>query len=295
MSSTLTASEIWGIARMQGGSFVCGIVLAITCAALYKYGISFNIFNDKKRQILLNLICILCSVNAFVSYGFGETKVSSVMIDFHSVITFSCVQWALVILNHNSIVRFSAMLQSLKFDRKKLNYYCCVLYVLPFLALTPIFMALSEMRGTGKTANSSYYNTQIFKPLNIALLIVTEIIASITDVLLLHKVGQVRAKLTKTTSTKAQRLMDMTSRDLHWGYALTWFVMVLDIAMKIGRITGMPTMFDSMMTIWTVALRSRINLQYGLELQKMFSPVNNGTGTSTSSVLSQQTASTTSV
>lgn len=270
---------------LAGGEWFSGITLVLTAQMVWQYGLTVGITNDKKRQILLNLICFLCALNTTISYGYNATKESLTVSDVTTVITFLSVQYSLVILNHNTIIRATNLGSSLKIDRQKIDRYCKILYVLPIFVLIPIYYAFAATSGTGKAMNTSTFNSLIYKPLNIALLFGTEFLATATDVLLLLKVKAAANALSSASASYipnvsavpgngSKQKHRLASRDLWMNYGITWFLIVVDATIKILISAGLPLLFDSIITITTVAMRSRTNLQYGLELQAMVAPEN---------------------
>ena len=303
---------------LAGGELFSGITLVLTLQMLYRYGTKVGIKNDLKRQILLNLICLICSINTIISYGFNATGSSVLVSNITTVITFMCVQYGLVILNHNTAIRLSTVLSSrFPHDRSVVDRICLVFYLLPWLVFIPIYLAIDEKwtRAEGKMRpfNTSVYNLSYYKFLNIGLVITTELLAVSTDIILLLQVAETHSRLKKlaspmnlalvnpttlaavaatstnattTTSTtmtttnmesssmernprvQAFRMFSRLSRDFIVNYGLTWALVILDVTIKSLIATGQQAfLFDSIVSVATIAMRSRANLVYGLELQ----------------------------
>lgn len=53
-------------------------------------------------------------------------------------------------------------------------------------------------------------------------------------------------------------------------YLTTWLFFLFDVVIKILIYLGYPVLFDSVISVCTICLRSRANLQYGLELKSIF-------------------------
>ena len=261
---------------LAGGELFSGITFTLALQMLYQHGFNVSILNDKKRQILLNCLCLLCSVNTMISYGFNATRVSVLVSDITTMITFLCVQYSLVILNHNTIIR-SLNLFNMQVERKLVDRVCLVLYFLPWLVLVPIYLAVEEKAGSGHLINTSEWNKTVYKPFNIGLIVITEILATVTDILLIRKVQVQKARLQelsnshkiKPSTREAQSLHRKLnlSNDILVSYIISWLLIFFDIIVKILIICGFKLFFDSIITITTVALRTRSNLQFGLELQ----------------------------
>lgn len=275
---------------LAGGEWFSGLSVALAAQMFWRHGACFEIINDKKRQILLNFICLICAINTTISYGFNATQQSVAVSDVTTLITFACIQYALVILNHNTLVRASNLVRMSVMSRGTADKVARVLYFLPLVAMIPVYLSFVDKFGTGQPLNTSDYNANVFKPLNICLLIATEAFASTTDVLLLLKVQSISANLDvasmsgQASSTPggnesekrvgrkvASKAKSLASTDLWATYGLVWALTIVDVGVKGLIAAGLPLRFDSIITIATVALRSRANLQYGLELQAMTS------------------------
>ncbi|ORZ39287.1 hypothetical protein BCR44DRAFT_1483032 [Catenaria anguillulae PL171] len=287
-------------APLAGGELCSGMTLVLTMQMMWDHGLAIDIRHDKKRQILLNLICFICAVNTTISYGFNATKASVAISDVTTMITFLCVQYSLVILNHNTIIRATNIFsKGAALSRERLDRYCTALYFLPPIVLIPIYLAFADTAGTGKAMNTSTWNSLVFKPLNIVLVMVTAALATVTDILLLKKVDSHFVTLRQSTDqllanpnksslpmlnvkpataaggaaqpTAATERNSIAMRKNLWvNYAIAWFLLVADVVLKSLIAAGVPLLFDSIVTILTVAMRSRCNLQFGLEMQKAF-------------------------
>jgi hypothetical protein len=76
--------------------------------------------------------------------------------------------------------------------RKVIEKLCYLLYILPLAIMTPVYYAALDKRGVAPL-NTSDYNKLIFKPLNISLVVVTEFIATLSDIFIIRKVqGTIR-------------------------------------------------------------------------------------------------------
>jgi len=146
--------------------------------------------------------------------------------------------------------------------------------------------------------NTSPYNKLIFKPLNIALIISTEALAISIDMLLLRAIGASKRGLkwmekiksafsSKNNSAKIAgdvegaggnekqeeddnpQFFVQISLDLFVNYALTWFLLLVDVVIKVLIVYGYPVLFDSIVTILTLALRAKCNLQYTIDVQEV--------------------------
>lgn len=64
--------------------------------------------------------------------------------------------------------------------------------------------------------------------------------------------------------------MESISRDLVADYFVTWVFLLADIVIKILIVMGIPVLFDSALTVGTIAMRARCNLGYGLNMRDIF-------------------------
>jgi hypothetical protein len=109
----------------------------------------------------------------------------------------------------------------------------------------------------------------------------------VTDVVLLYKVKSVHSKATSYHgsspthkasgngvghASNADTAASGISKDMLYTYLVTWFFFLFDVVIKILIYLNYPVLFDSTISIATICLRSRANLQYGLELQAIFNP-----------------------
>ena len=247
---------------LAGGELVCGIALAIQIQTFYNHGFKIGIRNDAERQVLLNGICFCANVMTILSTGFNATKASVVGSDIGVFSSFVLIQYGIVILNHNTIIRFFAILQtiyqSVTSSRQLAERISLSLYFLPPFVLIPIYLSFAEKAGTGTAMNTSNYNSQIYKPMNIALIVTTEVLAIATDLVLILKARQ------ESRKRKSNQLLSM---DILTTYAITWFFVAADVILKAIIASGQPLLFDNNLSIATLTFRSKANLQFGLELQ----------------------------
>jgi hypothetical protein len=98
----------------------------------------------------------------------------------------------------------------------------------------------------------------------------------LTDIYLLKGVLELRngliakndTRLNMTThkSEKVKRI----SKDLLISYSIIWSFLLIDIAIKMLIVAGIPVLFDTIVTFATIAMRARCNLQYGLHMRDLF-------------------------
>jgi hypothetical protein len=94
--------------------------------------------NDKAREkdpLQINcskyMLFKILRLTTSISYGFNATRQAICVSDLTTMITFLSVQYGLVILNHNSIIRISNLAKCRSINRKTIDRYCYFLYLLP--------------------------------------------------------------------------------------------------------------------------------------------------------------------
>jgi hypothetical protein len=272
----MSSVPVANVVPLAGGSFVSGICFTLSIKALYEHGVHFDLFNDRGRQTILNLMCLIGGLCAYVSYSLNQTNESWIANDVVLFFLFTSVQYGLVIINHNSINRCNALLAKWNINPRNLHNICASLYILPLITLIPIWLSYVDTIPQEKAVNKSSYNHLVFKPLNIGVILATELFAVVTDVLLLQKV--VINKEKKTPSVKnincdrygVLSILDYFQTDLNVSYACIWAILVVDVALKILIYLGYPVLFDSIVSLLTICVRGHANLQYGLNLQHIF-------------------------
>jgi hypothetical protein len=98
----------------------------------------------------------------------------------------------------------------------------------------------------------------------------------LTDVYLLKGVLELRNSLIakndrslNITRQNAERVKTI-SKDLMVSYVIIWSFLLIDIAIKMLIVAGIPVLFDTIITFATIAMRARCNLQYGLHMRDLF-------------------------
>lgn len=150
---------------LAGGELVSGMTLVLTAQIIWSYGFAWNIFHDQKRQILLNFIMFLASINGVLGYSFNATRSSALASNICTLLTFTFVQYGLVIINHNSIARFNAF--SSLIDPSKLKWFCLLLYLLPLVVFIPVYHAAVESFPNDLYLNASDWNKNVYKPMTL--------------------------------------------------------------------------------------------------------------------------------
>ena len=141
---------------LASGELISGIVFMISLQMILVYGIRGSISNCKDRQVVLNIIVFLTSINTMIGYGFNATRISVLASNITSFITFFNVGLCLTILMHNSIVRLISLWRGIQKSDKSWNainpyYYYPLYFLFPFVTLTPIILAAIETHGTGES------------------------------------------------------------------------------------------------------------------------------------------------
>jgi hypothetical protein len=225
--------------------FCCGIAFTMTIQTT-GFGFQIGLRNNKKRQKLLNILCMVACMCGTLCYPVNYLEVVPIMSSILTLIFFACIQFALCIVNHNSFVRLLVIS-----NRLQLRYDgILAIYALPLFTMIPIYLAAAENIPQNIRLNLSTWNSMVYKPLNIFLVVGTELIAFVTDVLILRKMRQ------------------NISRGLMKMYFVTWTFLLIDIVIKYLIAMGYPLLFDSILSTLTIAMRARVNLKFGLDLKK---------------------------
>lgn len=73
--------------------------------------------------------------------------------------------------------------------------------------------------------------------------------------------------------------VDLTaSRDLISNYTISWVLIGADIFVKAMNVAGRPWLFDSIITMMTISMRAKCNLEFGLYLKSILSTNVRSTG-----------------
>lgn len=257
---------------LSGGSLFVGIALAITLQTVWSFPLVFNLFNDKNRQSVLNLICLIGALTGIVAYPVNQTGTSIWAQNICTLIIFVCVQYGLVIITHNSFARANNISMKTRLEQSTLDWCCLFLYFLPIFVLIPVYIAAYETL-PNLPVNLSSYNALYYKPLNIGLVVATEFLASISDIWLLKQTLSMKFAILRNSndrSDRSKKRISGESVDLMASYFCIWSLLMVDIFIKVLIIRGVPVLFDSIISITTIALRARCNLQYGLNMKSIF-------------------------
>lgn len=142
---------------------------------------------------------------------------------------FTLVQFGLGILNHNTFSRINALdIKYFSVSKETFQKISIIFYVLPLVCLIPIYLAAIE-KMPGGYLNKSPYNSLVYKPMNLVLVLVTEFMATITDVMLILKVVQTHGSVKQDQGKK----INMSApRDLIANYTISWVLIGADIFVK---------------------------------------------------------------
>jgi hypothetical protein len=261
MTSISTTAAI----TLGGGELVCGIALTITTQLAYTYGLTqIGIKNETKRQIMLNLVCLIAIIATIISTGLNATAASPTASNITVFTSFVLIQYGHVILNHNTIIRGSRMIEmfvpNAGVNRDLVDNVCFFLYLLPPIVMIPIYLAFKETAGTNLPMNKSHWNSVVYKLLNVGLTVTTEFFAILTDIYFIMQVKR-NSKMSKANMS--------LSHDMYVTYIITWLFFIADIILKSIIYSGLLLLFDNQLSICTLAMRARCNLQFGLELRSL--------------------------
>jgi hypothetical protein len=157
------------VISVGGGSFFCAITLVLTLQSLWQFGLEISLWEDYKRQTLLNILCLGAAITGMISYPLNQTHQLIFFCNILSIIMFTCAQYGLVILNHNSLARANNISETYNVSQLKLDVFCYLLYFYPLVTLMPIYFAAMETIPINQPLNLSLWNRNVYKPLNICL------------------------------------------------------------------------------------------------------------------------------
>ncbi|KAJ3170185.1 hypothetical protein HDU88_008811 [Geranomyces variabilis] len=251
---------------MEGGTLVAGITLTIVAININAHGVSFDLTSDINRQKLLNFLGLFVGVFGLISLGLNKTGQVYILNDVAIVIIFLGIQLGLCCVIHNTIVRgYIASNRKGGFSVQQVSRWCIAVYPLVFVVLIPIWIGFKQANGVA--VNATTINKVVFKPLNIALVVATQLLATISDIVLLQVVS--RSMNVDEVATNGSAISATVGKPLIKQYVLIWATVVLDVIIKILIYQGYPVLFDSQISNLTLVLRAQTNLVYGLNLKRI--------------------------
>ncbi|KAJ3174739.1 hypothetical protein HDU87_006988 [Geranomyces variabilis] len=252
---------------IEGGTLVAGITLTIVVININAHGVSFDLTSDINRQKLLNFLGLFVGVFGLISLGLNKTGQTYILNDVSIVIIFLGIQLGLCCVIHNTIVRgYVASNRKGGFSVQQVSRWSIAIYPLVFVVLIPIWIGFTQANGVA--VNLTTINKVVFKPLNIALVVSAQLLATISDIVLLRVVA--RSMHVGEVVTNGSGISGIAEgKPLFKQYALIWATVVLDVIIKILIYQGYPVLFDSQISNLTLVLRAHTNLVYGLNLKRL--------------------------
>jgi hypothetical protein len=247
------------------GTSLSIIVFIVTALEIRKNGIRVAVTNCEARQRTLIFSCWIGSMAGIVAYPQAAYQFSIPVGNVLTLVLFISLQFGLVMINHNSFIRLHSMTQLV--SRTFMDRACKFLYILPFLVVSPMYLAYAETF-PNRPMIASAWNREVFKPLTLALILCTEFFATVTDLLLLFHVVKVASKQDKLNLDGiALQKYNTMKRGLLQSYLLVWTVLACDVVIKILVILGYSIFFDSILSVCTITCRARANLIYGINMR----------------------------
>jgi cytochrome bd-type quinol oxidase subunit 2 len=170
-----------------------------------------------------------------------------------------------MIMFHNTAIRAQSVIQFK--HRNFIEKGLLMLYCLPPLFLIPMYYAAIERMPLNQSINASDWNKNVYKPIALTLVFTSEALATMTDVYLVYKINTFSKRRDRSENTKAKIVAMAHSVYVH--YVITWSLLAIDVALKIIIMYGHPLLFDSIVSICTLSMRSKCNLVFGLELKNV--------------------------
>jgi hypothetical protein len=249
------------------GTSLSIIVFVVTTFEIRKHGIRMSVTNCDARQKTLIFSCWMGSICGIVAYPQAAYQFSIPVGNLLTLLLFHALQFGLVMINHNSLIRLHSMTQIV--SKKLLDRICIFLYILPFVVVSPMYFAYAETF-PNRPMIASAWNRDVFKPVTLALVLSTEFFACITDVLLMFHIVKVASKQdTLHLDGIALQKYHTMKRGLLQSYLLVWTVLAFDVVIKILIILGYSIFFDSILSVCTITCRARANLIYGINMRSV--------------------------
>ncbi|KAJ3396338.1 hypothetical protein HDU92_003397 [Lobulomyces angularis] len=184
----------WNTFSIETASICIGITLVITSETLFKHGLSINVNKDRDRQKLLSFICLVGAINCCFYYGLSQTRLSTLLAIMSGLIVQFAGQFGVIIIFHNSIVRLmtSSPRNAKKLRRKRYKNFFVTLYFYPILCLAPTYYAIYYfINNNNNIPSSDTYLLRIQRGISLLNILVMEIFATVTDVILMNSVNKV--------------------------------------------------------------------------------------------------------
>ncbi|KAI8909359.1 hypothetical protein DFJ77DRAFT_472227 [Powellomyces hirtus] len=249
---------------LEAGSIVCGIVLTLLVLGIAQHGVSLKVIADSDRQRFLNVVCLSVVIAGIISLGLNQTLDVFILQNVCLMVIFWGVQLGLCCLNHNTLMRLYITYTRQRGGVKRASQWCLLLYPLSAIVLIPIYLAYPQTLHLEEGVNRAEINARVYKPLNVGLVFATELLATVSDVLLLRRIN------IAADGTREAEVAALARRNLWKEYTVVWLSVVLDVLLKLLIFAGQPVLFDSQVTNLTLVLRARTNLKYGLTLHEMW-------------------------
>ncbi|KZP30884.1 hypothetical protein FIBSPDRAFT_1037842 [Athelia psychrophila] len=231
-----------------------GMSLACCGFVVLTEGPSFRLTGDHDRQRFLAFVSFMAAIFGLLGNGLEEGKHGanagqSTMSFFFNY----CVQIGLVVIVHNTVIRFLAAhtRRFSPFFLQRASQLCIVLYLLPLPVLAPTLIALTHPGNTDVKVVARY--------MNITFVCVVEALATFSDIYLLARFTEHK--------TGGERIKRKMMREMWVVYACIWASILADVAAKITRNETGLLIADLTITNLTLSLRAMANIKYGATLK----------------------------
>jgi hypothetical protein len=268
------------------GNVVAGLGIMLNVQTLWQHGLgSFKnaIFSDKDRQRWLAAFSFCGQISFIVLSGYQATLSGLKPTLVLSTIQYMFILYGLTFLVHNSLVR----LYVASFKQVNLNLFnkvCCSLYILPLGVYVPYWIIISRYWSSSSNTISDELFFGVWEPLFFAVVVGTEVLALISDILLVRRIlsskqilsgatpPQNGIKPTETSSGTGiisqlfPSLRNVSDDTINFMavYVFIWLTLALDMILKsLIDTTTMPVLFDGAVTLFGLALRASANLNFG--------------------------------
>jgi len=253
-----TLIDVKTAAVLEGAGIFIGMAFVISMYTVTTYGVGWKLNVDNDRQKVLAVTVAILAIVGMIKHG--QQVTSSDIMTYNVLLLLQWIMslFSLCIINHNSLVRFAVAISNSYISATMISRLTVLLYFMIMICISPAIMAAVEQYPK-KNLSASRYATTDFKLTILILIIITEAIATVSDVLLIRKVTE--GKIDGVVVRSAVK------RDMKYMYWSIWVTLVLDITFKTVSVAGIFTPnFDSHCTNFTMALRACTNLRFGTTL-----------------------------
>jgi len=256
--STTQYYDVKDVAVLEGASIFIGFSLLLSTYSLVVYGLGWKLHVDQERQKVLSLIVLLLAIVGAIKHGQQVTSGNVMVYNILLLLQWVLALVELCIINHNSSVRLTVAFKNITPSATTVKWSTALMYVLILTCITPAVLAAMEQYPR-KNLSASTHATVEYKIISLVLVVLTELVATISDIILIRTVTQGKHD--------GQAVRKAVKHDMKRMYTAIWITLGCDIVFKLLSVTGAFTPnFDTHCTNFSMALRACTNLRFGTTL-----------------------------